>query len=470
MYGDSIKVEKTKQFVVYVGIDDTDSNRGMCTTYVSAVLLDELKNYGYPIIGYPRLIRLNPFARYKTRGNGAVSFKVLVKSEKEYGEVKNIILDRVEELSHLQEENTNPGVVFFKVEVDESSVEVDESSVEVDKSSDEFDESSTDDLKLKLPPELEAYALETIENIVTIKDAEELADKIGAETYKFKKGRGIIGALAAIGAPLNDKTFELLAYRMPDNYGTKRRLNYQSVRDMDAKTYPCTFDNLDEKEDYITIEPHTPCPILYGIRGETPEAVTAAHDMIKPCEQVERTAIFLTNQHTDQHLVPVNSISQMEKFKCYIVTGSVAGNPHIIEGGHVILPLEDDTGSIECAAYEPTKGFREIFKELRTGDEIKVYGGIGEKGTLNVEKFELLGLAKDYKEVNPLCVCGKRMKSAGKNKGLKCVKCGRKLKDGNKVLVEIERSIQKGFYEVPPSARRHLSKPLVRFQGKCKHE
>ncbi|MEN6593005.1 MAG: tRNA(Ile)(2)-agmatinylcytidine synthase [Methanobacterium sp.] len=453
--GDFIKVEKTKQFIVYVGIDDTDSSRGMCTTYVSAVLLDELKSYGYPINGYPRLIRLNPFARYKTRGNGAVSFKLLVKSGKEYEEVKNIVLDRVEELSHLQEENTNPGVVFFKVEVDESSVETDGSNF--------------GDLEIKLPPELEGFALNTIHNIVTIEDAEKLADKIGAEIYKIKKGRGIIGALAAIGAPLDDRTFELLAYRIPDNYGTKRRLNYQSVREMDAKTYPCTFDNLDEREGYIAIEPHTPCPILYGIRGETPDAVTEAHNMVKACEPVERTAIFLTNQHTDQHLVPTHSISQMEKCKCYIVTGRVADTPHVIEGGHIILPLEDDTGSIECAAYEPTKEFRDVFRQLRKGDEIRVYGGIGKKGTLNVEKFELLELSKDYEEINPMCECGKRMKSAGKNQGFKCVKCGRKLKDGSKVLVEIERGIQEGFYEVPPSARRHLSKPLVRFRGKCKH-
>jgi tRNA(Ile2)-agmatinylcytidine synthase len=398
------------------------------------------------------LIRLNPFARYKTRGNGAVSFKLLVKSEKEYEEVENIVLDRVRELSHLQEENTNPGVVFFKVEVDESGIET--------------DSSNAGDLEVKLPPELEAYAVNTIENIITINDAEELADKIGADIYKFKKGRGIIGALAAIGAPLNDRTFELLAYRMPDNYGTKRKLNYQSIRDMDAKTYPCTFDNLDESEGYITIEPHTPCPILYGIRGETPDAVTEAHNIVKACEPVERTAVFLTNQHTDQHLVPIDNISQMEKCKCYIVSGKVAENPHVIEGGHVILPLKDDSGSIECAAYEPTKEFREAFKELRKGDKLRIYGGIGEKGTLNVEKFELLELAKDYEEINPLCECGKRMKSAGKNQGFKCVKCGRKLKDGSKVLVEIERSIQEGFYEVPPSARRHLSKPLVRFQEK----
>jgi len=82
-----------------------------------------------------------------------------------------------------------------------------------------------------------------------------------------------------------------------------------------------------------------------------------------------------------------------------------------------------------------------------------------------VEKFELLELAKDYEEVNPLCECGKRMKSAGKDQGFKCVKCGRKLKDGSKVLVEIERGVQEGFYEVPPMARRHLSKPLIRVSN-----
>lgn len=435
--------------IIYVGIDDTDSSRGMCTTYISAVVMDELKSYGFPVIGYPRLIRLNPFARYKTRGNGAVSFKLLVKSEKEYEKVKNLILNRVEELSHLQEENTNPGVVFFQVETDDPNIETD-----------------NPDLEIELPPELEAYALDTVHNIVTMKDAQEMADKIGAETYKFKKGRGIIGALAAIGCPLDDRTFELLAYRIPGNYGTKRRLNYQSVREMDEETYPCTFDNLDEDEGYIAIEPHTPCPILYGIRGETPDAVIKAHKMVKECETVERTAVFITNQHTDQHLVRVDHISPMERCKCYIVSGRVADNPHVIEGGHVILPLEDDSGSIECAAYEPTKGFRDVFKQLRKGDKIEVYGGIGEKGTLNVEKFQLKELARDYKTVNPLCVCGKRMKSAGKNKGFKCVKCGRKLKDGSKKLVEIERKIKKGFNEVPPSARRHLSKPLIRYQSK----
>jgi tRNA(Ile2)-agmatinylcytidine synthase len=433
--------------LIYVGIDDTDSGSGMCTTYLCAVVMDELKDYGFPIIGYPRLIRLNPFARFKTRGNGAVSFKLLVKSGEEFETVKNIVLNRVKKLSHLKEENTHPGVVFYKVKMDDYNLDLDEL-----------------DSKIILPHVLVDYAQNTVRNIVTIEEAEQIADSIGAEIYKFKKGRGVIGALAAIGCPLDDRTFELLAYRMPVNYGTKRRIKYETVREMDQNTYPCTFDNLDEKEGYVAIEPHTPCPILYGIRGETSDCVKRAYNMVKSCEPIERTAIFITNQHTDQHLMKISQISEMDKFKCYIVSGKVAENPRVLVGGHVILKLYDDSGSIDCAAYEPTKGFREIFKQLIKGDLIVVYGGIGEKGTLNVEKFKIVKLAKAYKAINPLCSCGKRMKSAGKNKGFKCPKCGRKIKEDNKVLLEVKRDLEEGFYEVPPSARRHLSKPLIRCQ------
>ncbi|MCE7697669.1 MAG: hypothetical protein K8E24_002070 [Methanobacterium paludis] len=82
---------------------------------------------------------------------------------------------------------------------------------------------------------------------------------------------------------------------------------------------------------------------------------------------------------------------------------------------------------------------------------------------MNVEKLKILELAHVYKTLNPMCECGKRMKSAGSDKGYKCPKCGKKLRDGSKDMVEIQRNIEKGFYEVPPSARRHLSKPLVRM-------
>jgi len=33
----------------------------------------------------------------------------------------------------------------------------------------------------------------------------------------------------------------------------------------------------------------------------------------------------------------------------------------------------------------------------------------------------------------------------------------------------IPRDLETGFYEVPPSARRHLSKPLARMKGQNVH-
>jgi len=415
--------------ILYVGIDDTDSSEGMCTTYIGALVMDELKHYGFQLKGHPRLIRLNPFAPFKTRGNGAISFNLSLNSGKDAKKAKKLILNRVENLSELQHKNTNPGVVFY------------------------------DGI---ITPELKTYSMTTVQKIVTIEDAQKLAVQVGAQFHKFKNGRGIIGALAAIGYPLEDRTYELLAYRIPENYGKKRKINYKSVLEMNQKTYPQTFDNLDEDEDYIAIEPHTPCPILYGIRGETPEAVIKAHGILKTCETIERIVVYATNQHTDHHLLKIDRISQMDKCKCYIAQGFVENSPKTIEGGHVIFNLKDDSGSIDCAAYEPTKGFRDVVKNLKDGDLLKVYGGIGDKGSLNLEKIHVLKLAKVYESRNPICECGKRMKSAGKNKGYKCMNCGFKLRYGTKNLIEVKRNIKKGFYEVPPAARRHLSKPLIR--------
>ena len=98
---------------IYVGMDDTDSASGMCTTYICSVIMDRLKACGFRVDGPPRLIRLNPFAPHKTRGNGAVSFKLVLKSKKDVETAKNLILKMVEELAVMEDPKTNPGVVFY---------------------------------------------------------------------------------------------------------------------------------------------------------------------------------------------------------------------------------------------------------------------------------------------------------------------------------------------------------------------
>jgi tRNA(Ile2)-agmatinylcytidine synthase len=81
--------------------------------------------------------------------------------------------------------------------------------------------------------------------------------------------------------------------------------------------------------------------------------------------------------------------------------------------------------------------------------------------TLNIEKIEIKELAPLYTEENPKCpTCGKHMKSAGQGQGFRCKKC--RTHTPTKVRCEIERDLEAGLYEVPPCARRHLAKPLVR--------
>src|SRR6059036_1891027 len=61
--------------VLWIGVDDTDSLQGMCTTFLATEIIRELTGY-YHLIGYPRLVRLNPNIPWKTRGNGAIAIRV----------------------------------------------------------------------------------------------------------------------------------------------------------------------------------------------------------------------------------------------------------------------------------------------------------------------------------------------------------------------------------------------------------
>ena len=77
--------------------------------------------------------------------------------------------------------------------------------------------------KLVMDNRLPVFSIRAIKEILTIKEAEKLAEDVNAEIHQFKKGRGIIGALAAIGCYLRESTFELLAYRLPENYGRTQK-------------------------------------------------------------------------------------------------------------------------------------------------------------------------------------------------------------------------------------------------------
>ena len=115
-------------------------------------------------------------------------------------------------------------------------------------------------------------------DILTVEYSEKVLHEIGAEYVKYKKGHGIIGALGAISSK-PPFTYELLSYRKSEKWGTEREINVDSIIKMDLETFPFTFNNIDGKKSIIT--PHTPCPVLYGIRGISREILEKAKDIVK---------------------------------------------------------------------------------------------------------------------------------------------------------------------------------------------
>lgn len=418
---------------LHVGIDDTDSKKAMCTTYVAAIVFEDLLKMGLTPVVRPQLIRLNPNCPYKTRGNAAVALRFSVDPEK-LERAKKVVLDRVCELAELECDGTEPGVAFYVGD--------------------------------EIPERLRSFSVTIVRRMVTVEDALRVASEVGAELHALKGRKGIVGALAAVGMDkILRKTYELIAYRVKHNWGTFRRVDDSSVISMDLMTSPWTFDNFDYETNESRITPHTPCPVLLGIRSLDPTMTFYAFSILKILEPVERVLLFETNQATDMHIEEVK-VAEIEGDMSVSVEGVVVDLPRVMSGGHVFFTLKDETGIIRCAAFEPTKSFRNVVRALRPGDRIKAYGGVkfkpGMPLTINLEKMYVISLARSTHVLPPSCdVCGKKMKSLGQNKGYRCPRCGKRLPEDSGVLVEEQRTLTPGVYAVPPSARRHLSKPLL---------
>lgn len=400
-----------------IGVDDTDSPTGMCTTYLGAVLIRRLQGAGISV-GGARLIRLNPNVVYKTRGNAAVCIEAEGDPDRAFAEACRC----VEELADFAGAETNPGVVVCET-----------------------------------PPPPDFYYA-ALRDFCEIADARQVLEAFGARYRGYKNGRGLIGAAAAVSSELPDHTFELLAYRQPERWETAREVDPASIFRAEEATWPHTWDSVDRDNGVVVCVPHTPDPVLFGIRGESPEWVRKARGCIlseePSCEQV-----YVTNQGTDAHLIP-GAIGSLLEGRSYILAGRVAAVPATGVGGHVSVSLEDGGRTLRCMAYEPTKQFRDVIRRLIPGDAVVAVGSY-KGGSLNLEKICIRTLAERVDLRPPICtVCGKRMTSAGSQKGYKCRRCGARATEPE--TVDRQRDLRAGWYEVPPTARRHLAKPLVR--------
>lgn len=420
-----------KQSTLHIGFDDTDSRNGMCTTFLAYKIVEHLKAQKVRFLDYPYLIRFNPNIPWKTRGNGAVAIKVRTSKP---SLVKKSVINFVKKYSAIRE-GANPGLVFYE--------------------------------RNEIPKDFSDFGRLALYKLVNREKAKDFAMKNKIETFYMGNGQGLVGAIGAIGYDFDDYTFELISYRKKSNFGKKRIIFKDSVKNMQDATAQKTFNNYDPAKDRILIAPHGPDPVFFGVRGEDVKSVIKAASLVKSNERFSGYMVFRSNQGTGAHLKNELDLQDLRPFSSGYLQGRVSKKAKTMRGGHVVFTLVNASGmEVSCAVYKPT-GLAVTASNLAEGDLIKVGGGVRKASkthgrTINIEFIEVIKLEKNIALANPLCsICNKRMKSKGRCQGYKCKRCGRSA--AGKVTKEIPRKLEEGLYIPIASAHRHLTRPLQRI-------
>lgn len=255
-------------------------------------------------------------------------------------------------------------------------------------------------------------------------------------------GRGLVGCLcAAAWRPDEHATYTRLAYREPQARGTPRAIDEDAVRHAEREAEH-VFDAWDERDEHALVAPRTPCPVLLGLRATHPEGLKALVDEIA-AEPVERACTFVTNQASDDHLVP-STLQPLEAREA----------AERMVGGHVRLPTRTPRGrSRDVLAFEPTGRLREGLLAVEPGDRVLALGSLKHGGhQVNAEK--ILHLPTE-RTAPPACPgCGRAMRSTGREVGYRCPAC-RTRRPG------LRDQPGAAWHEADASARRHLARPLA---------
>ena len=390
--------------MAWLGLDDTDSLQGGCTTEVLYRLIQSLPDDVE--VGQSRLVRLWPFARQRTRGNAAVAVELNCDNESqllsfldEYWNQNILPLKGVMQASQHSERKqypSDPGMVWF------SEVNFDE-----------------DFYRKGLREEI------SIEDLPT--------------ANKSWGGHGRIGATLAVLWPSEQSTFEAIAWRDLSNNGP-RQLDEDAMNLVDQ--LDGTFLCRDHRLGTSLLAPKGVSPVLFGIRSWTREVSEEALRLLLDApgtEQNSGSMVFETNQATNDHLNnPIEAY--VEKIE-------------VLKGGHTLIHTKNN----RFLAFKESGSIATICQQLREGDSIQCYGLTAPDQSIHIEFMRIRHLVAEQRR--PACpTCDKAMSSMGHNQGLRCKKCGYKTEDAWKNTL---RSLPMNQWIQPPaSARRHLAKPI----------
>ena len=423
--------------ILHIGIDDTDSPKGMCTTFLSYKIVKFLEKQKTEFVDYPSLIRFNPNIPWKTRGNGAVRLTIKTRNP---NKIKKEIIQFITNYSDTKN-GANPGLVFFQNQ--------------------------------SIPQSFHKFSRLALWKLISRKTAKDFISNNKIDSFYLGNGQGLVGAIGAIGYKFSDHTFELLCYRKKSQFGKKRKINKHSVKKMQSITFPETYNSFDNENDRVLITPHGPDPVFYGIRGESVKSVVLASTMVDTDEKLDGYMVFKSNQGTADHLKNELQVNDLKPYTSGFLVGKVCSKPVTEQGGHVFFSIQVGDRKIRCGVYKQTK-ITKTAQDLIPGDKIRLGGGIRKASknyerVLNVEFLDVIKLEKNILLTNPTCkTCNKKMKSKGNRQGFECFRCGNK--SFSKSSLEIPRKIQCKLYLPAISAHRHLTRPYQRLKKRNKFE
>ena len=398
------------ELLIRVGLDDTDHPDGGCTTYdlnsLSELLRSVLPSYEEV---ERRLVRLWPYAERRTRGNAALCLLATIE-EGDQGALYEALDSWVPEPGDADgTSSARPAIVAGSGD-----------------------------------PPMEWYT-DAVRSRVDLDDRLKAISDAGFRVFtKSERPHGAIGASAALAWGGSKHTWELVAWRDPTAQGTPRLVDNVMIEEMSTR-FPGTFANRDPTTGRCLIAPRTPCPVLYGIRGDSITEITEAHRWLQSSgtNEISPTfAIHRTNQCSDDHV---------DGAEC----GTVVTPPQVVPGGHRHIKVHGRGGSKSLVAFKEGGPVNDALRALRVGDRIQWVGLTAPDGSIHLERLMLLDQAPVL-EGRPMC-CGKSMKSSGSKGRLRCTTCGRTTR---RAWRSSSVRSQGTWHEPLPSNRRHLARPL----------
>lgn len=408
-------------------------------------ILQIAREDGVDLIGSPRLVRLNPNIPFKTRGNAALSAR--------FGRGRG----RRRRIGVIDGRPIWSFATGDALPARQKAGFLDDAWATVLRSS-RLEDKGTDPALVSADQRLPAALYwSAVHRKVSLVEVRRILSDAGASCRTHDSARGIVGAASAISWPGGHPTWELIAYRSPHRYGSRRAVDAQSVRAA-RERYPELFLCYDSVTRRLMVSPHTACPILYGLRSTDPSILPGASAMIGS-EPVDRWIVFQTNQGTGDHLRS-SSFEELAPYSAGSIVGSVEGPALTLPGGHVRFQFRDGSGTRgTCLVFEPTKVLARVAAQLRDGDRLRVWGGRGRDANFRVEGLVVGHVnERSIPRRPPRCtVCGTSAHSLGFGRGYRCRRCRRRWPPEAATALRAPRGISRGEFHPTPSARRHLA-------------